>query len=133
MLVKIIRGSYGHRPDENESRVVRKDSKSPVFELRDEEAKRIIALGIAKASNPEDALDIRNMEMPQMTAAEIMSMDFKDMRKLAKEYGLDSKGTKEELSIRLKGALLKENVSKEDDVFVDEDEEPPRLEAQEPV
>ena len=128
MLVKIICGSYGHRPNADEPRVVRKDSKSLPFELNDEEAKRIIGLGIAEACNPDDKLS-------QMTEEKLMSLDFNEMRKLAKEYGLDSKGTKEQLFVRLKEAFLKEDDSngEDGDVFVDDEEAPPQFEAQEPV
>lgn len=135
MLVKIICGSYGHRPNANEPRVIRKDSKSPAFELNDEEAKRIIALGIAKACGSDEVQESDDIELPRMTEEELMSLDFNEMRKLAREYGLDSKGTKEQLFSRLKTAFLKEDVFHEDDadVFVDEEDAPPKLEAQEPV
>lgn len=135
MLVKIVCGTYGHRPNKNEPRVIRKDSESPAFELEDEEAKRIIALGVAKACNPQESYETEDVKLPHMTEDEIMSLDFNEMRKLAKEYGLDSKGTKEELLYRLKEVFLKESDSNEDDedVFMDEDEMPPQLEAQEPM
>ena len=135
MLVKIICGSYGHRPNANEPRVIRKDSDSPAFELNDEEAKRIIDLGIAEACSFGGVQESDGIELPQMTEEELMSLDFNEMRKLAREYGLDSKGTKDQLLARLKEAFLKEDASNEDDgdVFVDEEDAPPQLEAREPV
>lgn len=138
MLVKIIRGTYGHRPNPEESRVLRKDSKSPAFELNDAEAERLIALEVAVACKTEEIAETKAVKISSMTEAEIMSLDFNDMRKLAKEHGLDTKGTKEELAFRLKEAFLKkdsfeENEEGDEDIFVDDEEIPPELEAQEPV
>ncbi|MCM1388080.1 MAG: hypothetical protein NC231_12190 [Bacillus sp. (in: Bacteria)] len=135
MLVKIIRGTYGHRPDKNEPRIVKKDKDSPAFELDDKEALRLIALGVAETSASGKMPETEDIESEQMTEKYIMSLEFNDLRKLAKEKGLDSKGTKEELTNRLKAAFLKDDAEEDDaeDVFADDDEVPPELEAQEPV
>lgn len=140
MLVEIIRGVYGYRPNPNENRVIRKDDKSPAFELDNAEAERLIALGVAKVCTSETAQETKGAAFLQMTEEEMLALDFNDIRKLAKRYGLNSKGTKEELISRLKDVMLseeKENVTEDgnddEDVFVDDDELPPELTAQEPV
>lgn len=142
MLVKIIRGAYGHRPNPYETRIVLKNSKSPAFELEDEEAKRLIGLGVAKkcadSGSSDDTGSYGFSGYPLMSEEELADLDFNEMRKLAKQYGLNSKGTKEELFCRLKEAFVDENeVQDEDeldeDTDLDEDDMPPELDAQEPL
>lgn len=143
MLVKIINGTYGHRPNPDETRVVRKDSQSPAFELNDEEAKRLISLGVAERCDTEMKTGLNaasSTELPGMTAEDIESMEFNDLRKVAKSYGLNTKGTKEELILRLKTSLFPENGEDDapdeiEDGGSDDDsgETIPEFDAQEPV
>lgn len=115
MKVRITCGAYGHRPDMNEPRIVRKDNTSPPFDLEDTEARRIIELGIAECCEEETdgplPDDIRSgyqnteEENCMATAEAVMSMGYIDMKKLAKKLGVDAKGTKEELQKKLEIAL----------------------------
>lgn len=159
MLVKIIKGTYGHRPDPDTARVIRKDNKSPAFELNDAEAKRIISLGVAQScelvveascgDDMEEDSEYQDRIFPQMTAENIESMEFNDLRKVAKIYGIDTKGTKNELISRLKEKIcdgIKEEQTKgtnenldegrrtdeDSDSDSDDDELPPEFAAQEP-
>lgn len=142
MLVKIISGAYGHRPDPDGTQIILKDSKSPAFELEDEEAKRLIRLGVAEkcvASGASDDTELYGFSnFPSMSEEELMRLDFNEMRKLAKQYGLNSKGTKEELFYRLKDVFVDENIFRDEDESdednnLDEDDTPPELDAQEPL
>lgn len=103
MKVKIICGTYGHRPVKEESRIVRKDSTCPPFDLDDKEAQRLIALGVAEACDvtivPEGLED--NPDKGNISKEQIMGMEYLDMKKLAKEWGISGKGNKEELRERL--------------------------------
>lgn len=137
MLVKMICGTYGYRPNPDEVRVVRKDSNSPAFELDDTEAKRLIDLGVARAVATSQQPEIGDVDLSGMSETAIMSLEFNDMRKLAKNYGLDTKGTKEELRDRLLEALVESKVDTSDDSQDDEEDDinndlPPELSAQDP-
>ncbi|MCM1040429.1 MAG: hypothetical protein NC434_14015 [Ruminococcus sp.] len=127
MLVKIIRGTYGYRPNPDEVRVVRKDSHDPAFELDDKEAKRLISLGVAEKCSPvmspdsKDNLNPPDTGLPEMTAEDIESMEFNNLRKAAKAYGLDTKGSKEDLIMRLKERLISANSNDDPDGAADGD------------
>lgn len=145
MLVKIIKGTYGYRTNPDEVRVIRKDSRSPAFELNDKEAERIISLGVAKRCDSVTEPDhkepskLPSTESLKMTEEDIESMGFNDLRKAAKSYGLDTTGTKEDLILRLKECLFsandedKEPDDNEDDKSDDGGEVPPEFGAQDPV
>ena len=48
MLIKILAGAYGHRPDPEKSYIEKKDKDSDPFEVNEKEAARLIGLGIAE-------------------------------------------------------------------------------------
>ena len=103
MKVQIIRGTYGHRPVKEESRIVRKDSTCPPFDLDDKEAQRLIALGVAEAcdeiSPPVGSED--NSDKGNVSKEQLMTMEYLDMKRIAKKCGLSTNGNKEELRKRL--------------------------------
>lgn len=115
MKVKIICGTYGHRPVKEEPRIVRKDSTSPPFDLDDKEAQRLIELGVAEAcdeSIPPEGLE-DNSDKGNVSKEQIMTMEYLDMKKLAKEWGISAKGNKGELREKLIQHI--ENDGSEDD------------------
>lgn len=143
MKIKIICGTYGHRPDPNESRVVRKDSSSAPFEVADDEARRLVFLGVAeicdKAASGDAVPDY--VSLGGISAEQIMNMEYNQMKKLAKGCGIDAKGTKDELRERLLDALDSGSAGEDyDEISDDADqdsagadgEEPPELTAQLP-
>lgn len=141
MKVRVICGAYGHRPDRNEPRIVRKDNTSLPFDLDDTEAQRIIGLGIAESCEEDTdgplPDDIRSgyqnaeKENCMVTAGAVSSMDYIGMKKLAKKLGVDAKGTKDVLQERLEIALAiindtpKEQMNIEDTENDDNSEEQP--------
>lgn len=116
MKIRIICGTYGYRPNKNESRVVSKNNTSEPFEVDDDEARRLVELGIAEICdktafynvNP-DAIDVGNISVEQ-----IMSLEYNQMKKIAKEWGIDAKGTKDELRERLIDTVGIEDAGKND-------------------
>lgn len=112
MLVKIICGTYGYRPDPDEPRVIRKDEASPAFELDEKEAERLIGLGVAKAyGTQEQKHDIKAKRQK------------KELASLTKEKKPQEDTLEDEDDVP----------EDEDDIFADDDEMPPELEAQEPM
>lgn len=120
MKVKIIRGTYGHRPVKEESRIVRKDSTCPPFDLDDKEAQRLIELGVAEACDATIQLGglEDNSDKGNVSKEQIMIMEYLDMKKIAKELGINTKGNKEELRERLIQHI--ENDGSEDDAAVNQ-------------
>lgn len=139
MYIEIICGTYGYRPNPNEPRVIRKDSHSPAFELDDAEARRLIRLGVAKVVATSQQPEKVNDNPSEISEEEILDMGFNDMRKLANQYGLDTKGTKEELQERLIEAFVKGSDNTSDEMRNDEADDdgssdmPPKFNAQDPV
>ena len=99
MKVKITRGYYGYR---NGKASELKDVNSPVFELNDKEAERIIGLGIAKAvsvtnSNAPDG----DMITGSLTEEQLRTLPYSKLKQLCKELGVSAVGKQDELIARL--------------------------------
>lgn len=148
MKIKIICGTYGHRPNPNESRVVRKDKSSEPFEVADDEARRLVSLGVAEICDKAVSSDVvpDHVSLGGISAEQIMNMEYNQMKKLAKGCSIDAKGKKDELQERLLDALDSGSAREDDDDGQDDEEsddadqdstgtegeEPPELTAQLP-
>lgn len=136
MMVKITRGYYGHR---NGRIVELKDVNSPAFEVQEEEAKRIIGLGIAKADVvSEDEKEHINESCNvtgHLTEDQIRELPYSQLKKLCKEMGVSAAGKQDELIARLMEVEVKvtdqdEEVEETDES--DNEECPPTLTPAEP-
>lgn len=113
MKVRIVRGLYG-------SRKGLKSPESGAFELNDTEAERIISLGIAEAvsdSEADDELTVdetiedekpSSSETPKdevmqghFTEEDLKVMQYNDLRKLAKDLGVDTTGKQSDIIARI--------------------------------
>ena len=121
MMIQIISGGYGHRK-KNSTYIQLMDKNSKPFEVDDDEAKRLIALGIAKSIEviPDQEPVIEKLE-PQ----HIEEMGYNELRQLAKDLDLNASGTKQELIERIVGAQTPANDE-------EDEEQPPVLEAVDP-
>jgi len=108
-------GNYGHRPDESK-KLVKLITYGDVFSADAEEEERLVNLGIAEYVNEEGAAVSAALESEELS--------INDLRKKAKELGLNAGGTKADLIARVEEAEAEEEEVAE--------EEPPVLSAAEP-
>lgn len=143
MLIKILAGAYGHRPDQGKSYIEKKDKNSEPFEVSDAEAARLIGLGIAEKVGVDTAKESDK-------AAELISRDsegdgleqlsIQQLRKMAKDLGLPADGGKAVLADKIRNASMAPQKREESDGMSDADDEtdmsggevPPVLQAAEP-
>lgn len=99
-MVKITRGYYGHR---NGRIVELKDVNSPAFEVQEEEAKRIIGLGIAKADVvfEDEQINESSNVTGHLTEEQLRELPYSQLKKLCKEMGVSAAGKQDELIERL--------------------------------
>ena len=106
MLVKIISGTYGHRPllpnGKRSPYLNPVKAGSPPIEVDDAEAERLFALGVAEKADPEEnkAPEAKAAEKAPEAAGEpitghldgvdLESMSFNDLKALAKDIGIDA-------------------------------------------
>lgn len=119
MKVKITRGYYGYR---NGKASELKDVNSPVFELNDKEAERIIGLGIAKAvsvtnSNAPDG----DMITGCLTEEQLRTLPYSKLKQLCKELGVSAVGKQEELIARLVEVDVQASAQDEDITDMEEE------------
>lgn len=96
MLVKIISGVYGYR---NGNYIIPVTAYDDPIELEDDKAMELIHKGVAKRvetqeeETPEDLSD----ESESSDKVDLEDMKVPELRKIAKDMGLDSSGSKAEL------------------------------------
>lgn len=116
MWVKIVSGTYGYR---NKNGILTpKDRTSLPFELDEEEAVRLLALGVAEAwtqtenATENGAVDDAPAEIP--LSEQIRDWSKKELVKLAEDMGLASYGTKDELIERITNKIEEEGETEEE-------------------
>lgn len=132
MLVKIINGNYGHYDN---GIVSLKTPDSKPFELEDSKAKRIIGLGVAvkvDSSDEEPAGELTEESADEtaddeevsikghLDAEQLTEYSKEELKNLAKDLGVSTSGSKEQLIDRIIAVEVEAPVA---------DEEPPILEA----
>ena len=136
MMVKITRGYYGHR---NGRIVELKDVNSPAFEVQEEEAKRIIGLGIAKADvvyeDEQEHINESSNLTGHLTEEQLRDLPYSQLKKLCKEMGVSAAGKQDELIARL--LEVEVEVTDQDEEVAETDESdneecPPTLTPAEP-
>ena len=106
MLIKIISGTYGHRPllpnGKRSPYLNPVKAGSPPIEVDDAEAERLFALGVAEMADPEEnkAPEAKAAEKAPEVSGEpitghldgvdLESMSFNDLKALAKDIGIDA-------------------------------------------
>ena len=106
MLVKIISGTYGHRPllpnGKRSPYLNPVKAGSPPIEVDDAEAERLFALGVAEKADPEEnkAPEAKAAKKAPEAAGEpitghldgvdLESMSFNDLKAIAKDIGIDA-------------------------------------------
>lgn len=119
VIIKV--GGYGFRPDKDSAVQLITEKNGPIS-VPDEEAERLINLGVAVYANEEH------------DAGQLDDYSMKELQKLAKDMGLKAGGSKEELIARISEAEA--SVSEEPDEEAEEveadNEKPPVLEAVDP-
>ena len=135
-IIKIIRGTYGYRKEG--TRLVEPiDKNSDPITVSDQEAERLVSLGVAKV------LDDASTEtfIGHVDAGQFESYSYKQLQELAKNMGLKASGSKEELIERITAAEVEAPTNDETDENTDDDaetddesgeEEPPVLSAVDP-
>ena len=145
MLIRILAGAYGHRPDPEKSYIDKKDKNSEPFEVSDEEAARLIQLGIAESisTNVELQSDISVFSAKSITQNDLEQLSIQKLRIMAKDLGLPANGSKAVLADKIRTASIKlqegqekngESVPDENDDtdVISDNEIPPFLQAAEP-
>lgn len=143
MLIRILAGAYGHRPDPGKSYIEKKDKDSEPFEVSDTEAARLIGLGIAEkaAVNIEkESYKEAASTIPDDRGDDLEQLPIQKLRKMAKDLGLPADGSKAILAEKIRNASKDLQKREEDDDQQDEndesdvsdDEDPPILKAAEP-
>ena len=144
MLIRILAGTYGHRPDPDKCFIEKKDKNSPPFEVSDKEAARLTDLGIAQEvfSNIELESD-KSFSCANLDGQkeELEQLSIQKLRKMAKDLGLPADGSKAVLADKIRNASVKDQEKQDEgDSQADENEEadvydgeaPPILQAAEP-
>jgi hypothetical protein len=143
MLIRILAGAYGHRPDSEKSYIEKKDKDSDPFEVNDKEAARLIGLGIAEkaAVNTEKEPDkIYVPADPGGQDDDLEQLPIQKLRKMAKDLGLPADGSKAVLAEKIRNvSKIQQNQEVSDDLEEEGDETdisdkeaPPILQAADP-
>lgn len=147
MLIRILAGAYGHRPDPEKSYIEKKDRDSEPFEVSDKEAERLIRLGIAEkaAVNIEKESDKDPDTVSEGSHGDgLEQMSIQNLRKMAKNLGLPADGSKAVLAEKIRNAFSPNGNMDDDGQDTDnvqdrgnpdnksDHEEPPVLQAAEP-
>lgn len=144
--VKIIVGTYGYMKNGTPP-VDLIDKNCEPIEVSDEEAARLINLGVAKAAEPTPApaaapapeskgTETPTPEVPMVTghldAESLKEYSYNDLKKLAKDLGLSAKGSKEELIERIAATEVEYPEAEDTEDEEVDTEEPPVLNAVDP-
>ena len=126
MLIKILAGAYGHRPDPEKSYIEKKDKDSDPFEVNEKEAARLIGLGIAEkaAVNIEKKADEISVSAdPGGQDDDLEQLPIQKLRKMAKDLGLPADGSKTVLAGKIRNASkIRQNQEESDDLEEEGDE-----------
>ena len=115
-MIKMTRGYYGYR---NGKIVDLKDVNSPAFDVNENEAKRLIGLGVAKAVDEDEEdvtkadtdedgaiksdeiTDSDSIDTGHLTEEQLNELSYPELKKLCNEMGVSAVGKKNELIERL--------------------------------
>ena len=125
-MIKIIKGIYGYR---NKNGIIEpKTTESPAFSLTDVQEERLVKIGVAAYANEVVVAPVQQpLEGQNENAKKAMleRMNVNDLKKLAKEKGVEQ-GKKEDMI----AAILELEEESEDDR--EEDDDMPEFDAQMP-
>lgn len=130
-VIKIKRGGCGVKYTDGNgvARYALKTPKDGAFECEIEQAKRLVALGVAEVVEPwtlgpNVVGEVDSDKLPgHLDAAQLESMDFNDLKKLAKDTGVNPDGKKKTDYI---AAILAADIEPGEEADGDE---PPALDA----
>ena len=125
VIIKV--GGYGYRPDKGSAVQLVTEKDGPIS-VSDEEAKRLVDLKVAVYADALKA-DEKTKEMAtgHLDAESLSEYTVPQLKELAKDLGLKTGGTKDELIERITATEVEYPVADEE-----ADEEPPALEAVDP-
>lgn len=143
MLIRILAGAYGHRPNPEKSYIEKKDKDSDPFEVNDKEAARLIGLGIAEMAAVNIEKEPDKISVPADPGGQdddLEQLSIQKLRKMAKDLGLPADGSKSVLAGKIRNALkIQEDQEESDDPEEEGDETdtsdreaPPVLQAADP-
>ncbi len=120
MRIKMTGGTYGYRNHEGIIEI--KNERSAAFEVSEKEGRRLIDTGYAVPADCQSSRGVPVSEdMPESgeetdvyTVEQLMDMSKRDLEKLAKDMGIASYGTKEELAERIATGTGKNTEDAED-------------------
>lgn len=116
-MIKIIKGVYGYR---NKNGVIEpKTAESPAFSLTEEQEMRLVKRKVAVFVENQEVAPVQQ----ELLEEQLENMNFNDLKKLAKEKGIEQ-GKKEEMI----AAILELEEHSEEDT----EDNPPELDAQIP-
>lgn len=116
-MIKIIKGVYGYR---NKNGVIEpKTAESPAFSLTEEQEIRLVKRKVAVFVENQEVAPVQQ----ELLEEQLENMNFNDLKKLAKEKGIEQ-GKKEEMI----AAILELEEHPEEDT----EDNPPELDAQMP-
>ena len=95
-MIKIIKGIYGYR---NKNGIIEpKTAESPAFSLTEEQEERLIKRGVAVYADPENekVAPVQQKNSEETLEEKLENMNFNDLKKLAKEKGVEQ-GNKEDM------------------------------------
>ena len=129
MKIKIVQGTYGYVPQEGMAVELINITHDPI-EVSESQGQRLLGLGIAEVveEKGQETDSEPEKEKYEKKESEEKELTFQEMRQLAKQMGISTKGTKEELSARIDEANKKqEKLDAEPD-----EEQPPMFSPAEP-
>ncbi len=112
MLVRMVCGAYGLRNEDGGMEV--KDAQSAPFGLDEAEGERLVRMGYAVRADGTGGLVRAETMKACLDPEELKDMSKKELEKLAKDMGLISYGTKEELIARIASAEIERDGSDDD-------------------
>lgn len=126
VIIKV--GGYGYRPAKDSAVQLVTEKDGPIS-VSDEEAKRLVDLKVAVYADEPVKVDENTEEMAKghLDAESLSEYTVPQLKELAKDLGLKTGGTKDELIERITATEVEYPVADEE-----ADEEPPVLEAADP-
>lgn len=101
-LIKIINGTYGHRPD-GSNYVLPITCEDPPISVSEEEAERLIGLGVAErvsdSQTAEPEAEAPDLVEDALDRETLKGMKLADLKKLAEDGGIDPAGMKKDALI----------------------------------
>jgi hypothetical protein len=151
-MIKIIKGTYGHREGK---RIIPKTPADGPFQATPEQEQRLVKLGVAvyvdapaAAPKAPEGTDAGGKDVDELPAYNI-DMKLDELKEIAKAYGVDASDARKKADViamieAAKAEELEENGQDDEDhdgedqddetpEVVDDGEEPPSLDAADPV